>query len=112
MSEPKQIKESAVTYSTIEASAHRLFPNLSLDQVMAELLLERAQKNLIKYQTVLRQFEAKYPQGFDAVRDSVTHEAAPADIEQDCFDWELAVAGLGDMTEELEHLKSLERFPS
>jgi hypothetical protein len=78
MSEPKRIKESAITYSTIEASAHRLFPNLSLDQVMVELLLERAQKYLIKYQTAVRQFETKYPQGFDALRDAVIHETATA----------------------------------
>lgn len=29
-----------------------LFPNQSLEQVLAELLLERAQKNLIKYQVM------------------------------------------------------------
>lgn len=107
MSEPKKIKESAVTYATVEASAHRLFPNLSLDQVMVELLLERVQKNLIKYQTVLRQFETKYPQGFDAVRDAVIRETAAAAWEQDYFDWELAVSGVNDMTEEIERLKTL-----
>jgi hypothetical protein len=107
MSEPKQIKESAAIYSTVEASAHRLFPNLSLDQVMVELLLERAQKNLIKYQSVVRQFETRYPQGFDAMRDAVIRDTATAAGEQDYFDWELAVSGVGDMTEEIERLKSL-----
>jgi hypothetical protein len=107
MSEPKRIKESAVTYSTVEASAHRLFPNLRLDQVMVELLLERAQKNFIKYQTAVRQFEVKYPQGFDALRDAVIREATTADGEQDYFDWELAVSGVSDMTEEIERLKNL-----
>ena len=46
----------------VEASARRLFPSLSRDQVLAELLLERAQKNLIKYKTMTRQFKAQYGQ--------------------------------------------------
>ena len=45
---------------TLELSAQRLFPNLDLDQVLVELLLERAQKNLVKYRVMARQFEAKY----------------------------------------------------
>jgi hypothetical protein len=106
-SKPKQFKESNVIYATVEASAHRLFPNRSLDQVMAEWLLERAQKNLIKYQIAVRQFETKYPQGFDAMRDAVIHETATADEEQDYFNWELAVSGTSDMTDEVERLKSL-----
>jgi hypothetical protein len=44
----------------VEASAQRLFPHLNRVQVLMELLLERAQKNLIKYQTLARQFSAKY----------------------------------------------------
>lgn len=107
MSDSKEIKETAATYLTVEASARRLFPNLSLDQIMAELLLERAQKNLIKYQAALRQFEAKYPQGFDAVRAAVSGGEISAELEQDYFDWELAVTGVGDMREEIDHLKSL-----
>lgn len=107
MKKTKRIKESTAIYSTVEASARRLFPNLSLDQVMAELLLERAQKNLIRYQSMARQFESKYPQGLEAVLQAVTHAAASAEMEQDYFDWELAVTGTADMTEEIERLKNL-----
>ncbi len=107
MSNSKEIKETAAAYLTVEASAHRLFPNLSLDQIMAELLLERAQKNLIKYQSALRQFEAKYPQGFDPLRAAVSSGESSAEMEQDYFDWELAVTGVGDMREEIDRLKSL-----
>jgi hypothetical protein len=38
--------------TSLEASARRLFPTMSLDEVLAALLLEKAQKNLIKYQTI------------------------------------------------------------
>jgi hypothetical protein len=37
----------SIDTTAIQASAQRLFPNTSLDQVLVELLLERAQKNLI-----------------------------------------------------------------
>jgi hypothetical protein len=41
---------SASTTTILETSVRRLFPDLSLDQAWAELLLDRARKNLIKYQ--------------------------------------------------------------
>jgi hypothetical protein len=93
--------------ATIEASARRLFPNQSLDQILAELLLERARKNLIKYKAVVHQFEAKYDQGFDAFRQEILSSEPSAELEQDYFDWELAVTGIADMEEEIERLKDL-----
>ena len=93
--------------ATIEASARRLFPNQSLDQILAELLLERAQKNLIKYNSMARQFEAKYKQDFDAFRKVVLNSEPSAEVEQDYFDWELATTGIADMEEEIERLKNL-----
>jgi len=93
--------------SVLQASAQRLFPDLSLDQVLAELLLERAQKNLIKYKTMVRQFEAKYSQNLEAFRHDVMRSEPSFEVEQDYFDWELAVTGLADMEEEIRHLRSL-----
>ena len=57
---------STDTRVIVQASAQRLFPNLDLDQMLAELLLERARKNLIKYRTMARQFEARYGQDNDS----------------------------------------------
>ncbi len=91
----------------IQASAQRLFPNASLDQVMVELLLERAQKNLIKYQTQVRQFETKYGKDFETFRQEVSRTESPFEKEQDYFDWELAVSGISDMEEEIERLRDL-----
>ena len=91
--------------TSLEASARRLFPNMSLDEVLAALLLERAQKNLIKYHTMVRQFEAKYGQDFETFRDTVLGSEPTFEVEQDYFDWELAVTGIDDMKEEIEHLK-------
>ena len=91
----------------LETSARRLFPDLSLDQVLAELLLERTRKNLIKYQTTARRFEAKYQQSFPSFRQRILSSEPPPEVEQDYFDWELAVTGISDMQREIQRLKSL-----
>lgn len=98
-----ELKETAI----IEYSAKRLFPNLSRDEVLARLLLEKAQKNLIKYQSMSHQFENKYGQDFDAFRQSILQSEPSFEAEQDYFDWELAVTGIADMEEEINRLKSL-----
>ena len=90
---------------TVEASARRLFPNRTLDQVLTELLLEHAQKNLIKYQAMARQFESKYRQDFESFRAKMLQGEAAFETEQDYFDWEMAVTGVADMTEEIERLR-------
>jgi len=95
--------------SIVKASARRLFPDLSLDQVLAELLLERAQKNLIRYKAMARQFEAKYGQDFQSFRQKVLTTEPPFEMEQDYFDWELAVTGIADMEEEIERLRGIGR---
>ena len=97
----------SIDATAIQASAQRLFPNTSLDQVLVELLLERAQKNLIKYQTMARQFQTKYGQDFEAFRQSVLRSQPGFAIEQDYFDWELAVSGVADMEKEIARLRGL-----
>ncbi len=84
-----------------------MFPDLN--QVPAELLLERAQHNLLEYQTQARQFEAKYNQDFTAFRLQVLDSHPVPEVEQDYFDWELAVTGITDMAEEIKRLKSSDR---
>jgi hypothetical protein len=98
---------SITSTTTLEASARRLFPDLSLEQVLAELLLERAQRNLIKYQAAARQFEAKHGQPFETFRRTILSSEPPFEAEQDYFDWELAVTGAADMQKEIQRLKAL-----
>ena len=93
----------------IESSTKRLFPNLQPEQAIVELLLERAQKNLIKYQTAAREFETKYAQTFETFRKKILSSKPDSATEQDYFDWELAVTGIADMQDEI---KRLEEFDS
>ncbi|MGC1375609.1 MAG: hypothetical protein WA821_05265 [Anaerolineales bacterium] len=79
--------------ANIEPSARRLFPNLTPERALVELLPERAQKNLIRYQTLARQLEKKYGQDFESFRQKALAGALDSLGEQDYFDWELAVTG-------------------
>lgn len=96
-----------IDMAAIQTSVQRLFPNTSLDKVLVELLLERAQKNLIRYQAMARQFETKYGQDFETFRQNVLRSQPSFEIEQDYFDWELAVSGIADMEKEIERLRGL-----
>lgn len=98
-----------VLNANIESSARRLFPNLTPEEAIVELLLERAQKNLIKYQTMARQFKAKYEVEFEPFRQKILSTQPDSATEQDYFDWELAVTGIGDMQAEIKRLKVLSK---
>jgi len=95
------------TMTLLQDSAQRLFPNLDFDQVFAQLLMERAQKNLIKYRTAVRDFEAKYGVDFLTFRQQVLAGQPAFEVEQDYFDWELAVTAVGDMEDEIKRLRRL-----
>ena len=93
------------TPAILQASAQRLFPNLDLNQILAQLLLERAQKNLIRYRTMVREFEARYGQDFQSFRAQILAGQPSFQVEQDYFDWELAVTGVMDMEDEIKRLR-------
>ena len=93
--------------TTIESSARRLFPAINPEKAFAELLLERAQKNLIRYQVMSRSFETKYQQSFPNFRNAVLQAEPAFESEQDYFDWEMAITGIADMTAEIDNLRKL-----
>jgi len=98
-----------MTLHTLESSAKRLFPNRTPEQALAALLLEKAQKNLIKYQSMARQFQEKYEQTFESFRKKMLGAELGFSAEQDYFDWELAVTGIEDMRDEIKKLKPLSK---
>ena len=44
-----------------------------------------------------RQFKAKYGQDFETFRHKVLRSEPTFEVEQDYFDWEMAVTGIADM---------------
>ena len=97
----------SIDSTILQGSIQRLFPELDTDEVLAELLLERARRNLVKYRTMAREFEAKYSTDFQTFRQQVLESEAAFEAEQDYFDWEMAVTGIEDMQEEIARLQSL-----
>lgn len=91
----------------VTESARRLFSGLSKDEVLASLLFERAQRNLIKYQSQARHYETKYRLAFDVFRQQIAEGEPDEEQEQDYFDWELAITGIEDMKLELDRLSEL-----
>jgi len=92
--------------AVVADSAKRLFPGLSKDEVLASLLFERAQRNLIKYQSQARQFETKHQLSFEEFRQLVVNGEPGEEQEQDYFDWELAVTGAEAMVREISSLQA------
>jgi hypothetical protein len=97
----------SIDSATLQVSVQRLFPDLDSEEALAELLLERARKNLIKYRTMARQFEAKYNQDFVTFRQTILDSEPPFENEQDYFDWEMSITGIEDMEEDVERLQHL-----
>lgn len=95
------------TNPLLVASARRLFPDLEPDEVLGQLLMERAQRSLIKYQSLRQQFEVRYGVNFETFRDQILSTDPSFEEEQDYFDWEMAVTGIEDMTAEIEQLHSV-----
>ena len=98
-------------FETLSSSAQRLFPTVPLETVLAQLLLEHAQKNLIRYQSMVHQFEAKYGQKFDSFRQQILATSPDFATEQDYFDWEMAITAAADMTAEIVRLKAIVPTP-
>lgn len=85
-------------------SMQRLFPRRDQDDAIAELLLERAQRYLVRYQSNARGFSDKYGLNFDSFREAVLSSEPDEATEQDYFDWELTVTGSIDMQDEIVRL--------
>jgi hypothetical protein len=93
--------------TTLQGSMKRLFPDQEPDQVLAELLLEWARRNLVKYRAMARGFESKHGTDFGTFRQRILDSKPDSETEQDYFDWELAVTGIEDMQDEISRLQNL-----
>ena len=76
----------------------------TLQEFQGVLSRSKFAKNLITYGAQARRFETKYKQPFPAFRQWVLSSEPLAEVEQDYFDWELAVTGIGDMEREIKRL--------
>jgi hypothetical protein len=76
-------------------------------EALAALLLDEARRNLVKYRAMDRRFQQKYQTTFAEFRQKVVGADTSFEEEQDYFDWELAITGIGEMEEEIRSLETL-----
>ena len=85
----------------------RLMPDRTPEEALAALLLDEARRNLMKYRAMDHRFQQKYQTTFAEFRQKVVGADTSFEEEQDYFDWELAITGIGEMEEEIRSLETL-----
>jgi hypothetical protein len=93
--------------TTLRSSVDRLMPDRTPEEALAALLLDEARRNLVKYRAMDRRFQQKYQTTFAEFRQKVVGADTSFEEEQDYFDWELAITGIGEMEEEIRSLETL-----
>ena len=88
----------------LESSLERLEPTGDYNQSLAKVLLAHARRNLAKYDLMVKNFEKKYGMSFAEFSDSDLMKEPAFEVEQDFFDWDMAVTGLEDMRQEIQLL--------
>ena len=94
----------------LESSLERL-PTGDYNQSLAKVLLAHARRNLAKYELMIKNFEKKYGMAFATFSDSDLMKEPAFEVEQDFFDWDMAVTGLEDMRQEIQLLEALALSP-
>lgn len=89
----------------IAMKVEHFFPGKKLDHVVMDLLLERAQRQLIAFRRMAQRFETKYAESFDSFRARILASAPDETLEQDYFDWEMAVTAAEDLGVEIEQIR-------
>ncbi len=97
----------SINEMVLQQSVERLMPSRSFEESLAKLLLLQARRNLLKYQTMDRCFGKKYQSTFEQFRAERLSSPMAFEVEQDYFDWELAITGIDEMKEEIERLEGL-----
>jgi hypothetical protein len=97
----------SVSEMVLQQSVERLMPSRSFEESLTRLLLVQARRNLLKYQTMERRFQKKYQTAFEQFRAERLSSPMPYEVEQDYFDWELAITGTDEMKDEIKRLEVL-----
>ncbi len=80
---------------------------LNLWKVLLLYMLEKARRTYLKYKIINELLQSKYNMQFDEFSKSKFMEEPSFEVEQDFFDWDMAITGMGDMVSEIKHLESM-----
>ena len=100
------ISKSTTSKELLE-SLSRLEPAKDTDESLRKLLVAKARSDLIKYEVMVKNFSKKYSMDFYEFKESKLMQEPPFEVEQDYFDWELAITRLDEIREELGKLELL-----
>lgn len=91
----------------LESLLERLEPTGDYTQSLARVLLAYARRNLAKYSLMIKNFEKKYGLSFAEFSNSDLMKKPAFEVEQDFFDWDMAITGFEDMRQEIQLLEAL-----
>lgn len=98
-----------VTDATLLELLSKLEPGGNVDDSLRKLLLAKARSGLVKYRLLDQEFHREYGTDFVSFKSSERMKQPSSRVEQDYFDWELAVT----MIDELENvLRILQETPA
>ncbi|MEW6667544.1 MAG: hypothetical protein AB1512_20245 [Thermodesulfobacteriota bacterium] len=100
------IAKSGLNKALLESLSH-LEPADDADESLRKLLMAKARSDLLKYEVISRGFQKKYNLDFDAFRTSDLMKEPPPEVEQDYFDWELAVTRMDEVRNQLAKLAAM-----
>ena len=80
---------------------------MNLWKVLLLYMLEKARRTYLKYKIINELLQSKYNMQFDEFSKSKFMEEPSFEVEQDFFDWDMAITGMGDMVSEIKHLESM-----
>ena len=97
----------SVTDPTLLDILSRLEPEADCNRSLGKLLIKKVRNDLIKYRLIDQRFQKEYGMDFSTFRVSDWMKKPSSQVEQEYFDWEMAVT----MIDELEEmLKALQRI--
>ena len=100
------IAKSGVTKELLDSLSH-LEPATDVDESLRKLLMAKARSDLLKYEVSARGFQKKYKMDFETFRTSDLMKKPPSEVEQDYFDWELAVTRIDEVIKQLDKLAAI-----
>ena len=99
-----KINMLAIEDSGLQHTLQLLEPGTDPEEAIINLFLEKARRNYFKYQIIDRQLRRKYKMSFDEFSRSKLMEEPSFEVEQDFFDWDMAITGISDMKTEIEKI--------
>jgi hypothetical protein len=91
--------------SELAERVKRLTAKQGIDEGIKDLLIDKARREILKYDLVIKDFEQKYGMSFNEFKDSELMRKPRFEVEQDYFDWEMAITVIEDTREELDKLR-------